>query len=150
MTFLEFQSKVQRLTKTSTRDAALVSLTKDAINVALYDVAREQKWPELLTVRHELDLATAVDGTPITVPTDFIELERVKYSSGNYKWRLFPVGSVLPPQLVPGKPREYQLVSGNPISIVVDPYTAIVAEDQLLIDYYKAPAELVADGDEPS
>lgn len=149
MTFQEFQAKVQRVAKINSRDETLVTLIKDAINVALYDIAREQKWAELLVLRHSLDLTNAASGTLITIPADFIEAERLRYKVGTQIWRLYPVGAVLPPPIISGRPREYQFATGSPISLSIEPYAAIEVGDSLLLDYYKSPVELVADEDAP-
>lgn len=153
MTFLEFKGIVQRFTKVNSTDASVLALIGDAINIAMYDLARENKFTELLKSNVTLTIDNA--GTPAQLPIDLLDVERIRYTDGDtlVTWRLFPRRGLIPPAPTYGKPRAYELiqdsVTTNQQDVIYEPFIGISVSDRMALDYYKAPAILVNDGDAP-
>lgn len=151
-TFLELQERVRRFIKVEGQDSIL--LVKDLINIALYEVARSNKWPELLQTNIALNLTGASTGVSIALNVGTLDIERARYISLGVEWSLAERTKMVPPAGITGKPRAYALIKGpttQPYGIQLDPYSAIDLGDgdQCLVDLWIAPPLLVADGDTP-
>lgn len=126
--------------KINTGDATLVGLVNDAINIALYDVAREKKWPELQSAA--IVTVSSLDASTYTLPSNFMILERVRYSTSTRTWRLYDRQELIPPAPVFGCPRAYN-ISGT--GEVASPYVMTFepiptnGSDHIKIEYYGTP-----------
>lgn len=155
-TFVQFRNIIQRFVKANENDVAQTSAINDCINLALYEVARERRWPELLITA---SLTPNSTGAIIAISATFMEIERLRFTStaDARTWRLMPRTGLIPPAPIDGKPRCYELVqdtatAANPVAIKVEPFAAIVtggSPDVITLDYYSAPALLSADVDKP-
>lgn len=162
-TFLELQTRVLQHVKVSVTDVDALAFVKNLINQMLYDVAREDKQPERRIHLPIPDTSFFVvdDLTTAALPSDFLIEERVTFAAAAsaHSWDLAEgTSSVIHPAPVFLKPRAYQILkyggSLDPfdpgikcnIALVPNP-VSLETGDRLYVDYYSAPAALVADAD---
>lgn len=152
-TFLEFQDIVSRFVKVENKEPTQQLLIKDIINIALYEVARSQRWPELLKNRVTFSLVGVDAGGNVPLTPSVLDVDRVIFANFGKEWNLPERKGLIPPARVLGKPRCYYKVQGtlpNPISLFIEPFDAVdVIFDQIFIDYFSAPTLLVANSDTP-
>ncbi len=155
-TFLQFQQFVARRTKTQIGSADVLLLLKDAINIAYYELCREMPQFRLLIGPTTISLTGADSGTPIALPTDFLAIERLRFTATampSRPYKLFPREGLVPPASVAGSPRAYALQSKTPFAIsyiYLEPFSGIApTTDTLSLWYYRFPALLVNDADLP-
>jgi hypothetical protein len=168
MTFLEYQTFVADLCKIQLTDTGSLAIIKDAVNLAIYDQARETPWDELRSYNNTIDLTIPSAGTTglfigYDLPADYLAMVQVDFmvsfpTAPYYRWTLQERGKSVFPPLVAGKPTSYFVGNGNNLTpvladvnvIFLDPWDALQidsAENYLVVDYYQAPALLDADGD---
>lgn len=168
-TYAAIKSKIQQYVQVNGNDANLLALIDDAIAISVYEIAREQKWPELLVVGQTLDLTTFIASNGlVSLPNVFMQVERVRFynKSPLQNWRLPDRMGLVPPAPVSGKPRAYQITEGPalagggvtvyaPYSILIEPFATVdAANDIIKIDYYEMPVlyglSPVAEGGTPT
>lgn len=150
-TFLDFQTKVATRVKNESPNTV-----KDAINVAYYEICREQaaqkKAHELFVADIVVDITGMPAGTPADLPLDFMLEERFRYKVGTKIWRLPNRITGVTIAGVFGKPRCYSIVAGTTTErVLLFPYDGISfgPMEALLLSYYKVPELLSADADQP-
>lgn len=144
MTFAQAQALVIEFCKVNVNDTNLLTLVQDALNIALYDVAREGAKPEFLIVNSPISLASIANGM-VLIP-DNLDIERIIYKNNSpvRQWPLTDKEGLVPPAPIWGKPRAYCQVSADlsvptPLRLALYPYDLAVAPDSLLLDYYAVP-----------
>lgn len=136
---------VNEYCRLNVNDTALQTFVTDAVNIAFYDVARANPWPELLVQSKTNVLTPLITNTNFALDANFMKMERVRYTSGGRTWGLPPRTGLVPPAIVDGKPRCYFLlqnvINSVPYGLRLEPYANIIsgAGDFLEINYYKVP-----------
>lgn len=144
MTFAQAKALVIEFCKINVNDTNLVTLVSDALDIALYDVAREGAKPEFLVVNFAVSLSAITNGM-VLIP-DNLDIERVIYKNNSpaRQWPLADKEGLVPPSPIWGKPRAYRQVSADlsiptPLRLALYPYDLAISPDSLLIDYYAVP-----------
>ncbi len=155
-TFIQFQDQVARFVRTENKDNVLIQVIKDLINVALYEVARTNRWPELLKHRTSFPLTGVDVGGKVVLPNNAMVVDRVAYSVPTVpvkEWTIPERSKLIPPAKVSGKPRCYNVVQGTapaPIALFLDPFAGVdTVSDSLFVDFYVTPPLLAVDADTP-
>lgn len=145
-TFAQVLIIVEEFCRINTNDTKLVTLCTNAIDMAFYDVAREQRWGELLILRSSITMTGAAAGTLLDVP-DHIGIEEVMFKSllPLRTWELVEKNQVVPPAPLFDRPRSYQIVQGNlatptQFRMSVEPFAGILAADTILFSYFMVPS----------
>lgn len=144
-TLAQIVAIVNEFCRINPNDTALQILVTNAINIAFYDVARENPWPELLVTTSTNVLTPLPTNGTFALDANFMKMERIRYTSSNRTWALPPRTGLVPPSPITGKPRCYvllqNLVNSIPYGIKLEPYSGIVSGSTDLIEiwYYKVP-----------
>lgn len=152
-TFLQLQDQVARFVRTENKDNVQIQVIKDLINVALYEVARSNTWPELLKPRVSFALTGVSAGGKVVLTSDVMQVDRVQYFSFGTEWPLPEKRKLVPPARKLGWPRCYTVVQGtapSPVALFLEPFNNVDdGTDNIFVDYYGTPPLLVADADQP-
>ncbi len=115
---------------------------KTLINELLLDYCSNNQYFELLQLN--IPLITAAATTSYPLPIDYLQGSRVQYKPASGITRTLYLRNSFLGQPLGSVPRFYQ-IAGNQISIY--PFDDVVNNETILLDYYKAPDTLSADGD---
>ena len=146
MTFVEIQNKVLALMDESGDTGTILENTKTFINSALKNRAMERKWPFMLS--DEVTLTVLAGETTVSLPTDFATMHWIKDSNN---------------QLLLQMPLENRFIDGwddmtlygrGDYVIYGSVIKFLTLEEghsgyTFTCQYYKVPADLVDDADEP-
>lgn len=141
------KTNVTSYVKLNGSDPTLLAIVDDAIAIAVYEIARSNKWPELLRVGQSLTLTNLITGFGIVIlPQAFMMIERVRFLNHSplQNWRLQDRTGLVPPAPIYGKPRAFQIVESSdtviPNAILIEPYASVdIAQDKIQYDYYEVP-----------
>lgn len=157
MTFLEAITQVILKAKLTASDASQLQLVKDEINRAIYELAREKKITELMYSRYAPVLVLpGVNYNSFALPDNFLVENRVYIVSGTRSWDLTQIDGMVPPAVIYGKPTCFEINGGIDVSGTETDFGTMTLEtlptqgtntDTLLVDYYRRPPALSADGD---
>lgn len=115
---------------------------KDTINELLLAAVEKARYFEMLLIGQPITL-TELEGT-YNLPGDFHKMRGMRYTIGNsVPFPIYPRGAYVQ-STYGGNPRFYELAGTQ---IIITPDTNIRDTDTLVIDYYKYPSQLTANGD---
>lgn len=121
----------------------LDQFVKDTINELLLSAVEKARYFEMLLIGQPITPLVQAAGT-YTLPSDFHKMRGVRYTIGSgIPFSIYPRGMYVP-STHGGNPRYYELANTQ---IIITPPENIRTNDTLVIDYYKYPAELIANGD---
>lgn len=145
MTFLELQNKVLALVDEEGDTGTILTNVKTFLNSALSNRCMEKKWPFMLSAETTLTVAS---GNSTTLPADFNTMHWVKDSQDRLL-RQLPLEQRFTDTLTDweNSPWGDYVIYGNTITFLsLDPSQT---GTEYTIMYYKFPAEMVDDTDEP-
>lgn len=146
-TFSTIQDQVVRQCKINSLTTELTTLVSNCIDMAYFDIVRENKPSETLKINQSLSVASLAAGTPVNLDVACISVERFRFNAPSITpplraWRLIEHTQNVPPAPYQGRPRAYKLTVGTtgfPLAVLPLPYVNIINTDVLTYDYYKAP-----------
>lgn len=149
MTFLELQNKVLALMDEEGDTGTVLTNVKTFLNSVLQNRALERKWPFMLSA--ETSLSVASGERTATVPADFNVMHWLK-DSNNRLLRQLPLEQRFSDSMIDADNFEYRengdyVVYGTTIHFLNLPTSH--TGTTYTMQYYKFPAELVDDTDEP-
>ena len=113
------------------------------INETLLEETYNHRYHQFLVLNSAVAL-TAASGGPYNYPVDYQEIRMVRYQMTSGYVRILRERNAYVEQSDNGGPKFYESVGDT---FVIFPFTSILATDQILIDYYKYPTQLVAPTD---
>jgi hypothetical protein len=135
-------------------DMDTLAVLASGLNTALFQLAKEGKIKSFLIFKKfvvDNDMMSAIaTGTGISLPLDFLRIQRMTYKSGIYEWSISDIDGRIPPAPLPGKATNYAIKTGadavngaiagdSAHSFVIFPAGGAALADEIRADYWQAP-----------
>lgn len=141
-TLLQLRTQIKTESRNKGVDNPLDSWIDFLINQLTLEYAQRGMFKDLLTVSTAVTLVNLQES--YNLPVDFLKVLRMLYTSSTRRWKLNERKSLVEVARVEGKPYMYELVGST---VKINPASGVAATDTCILDYYKRPTTLSADGD---